>query len=177
MDRLFPELQGDQGYSIGSLPSASSSNATHGFTPRTNEISPKPHFTDLLNVNTPFIPATASDISALPGSSANPNGFPIMLSEWFLNGGSMNQVYTSNVDSSLNNDSNPTAGTPDTSLLPGAASGFTDSPLLPDGTVNWTTWDNLVQQYGMELDQETQTGPGGGPYPYGNTFSSIAQWY
>jgi uncharacterized protein (DUF2235 family) len=50
-----------------------------------------------------------------------------------------------------------------------------DSPLLPDGTVNWPSWDAMVAQYGMDVDENQANG--GHPMPYGSTFSSLTQWY
>ena len=50
------------------------------------------------------------------------------------------------------------------------------SPLLPDGNVNWANWDDLVTQFGMDLDQNPQGNPGQ-PWPYGSTFGGLTQWY
>jgi hypothetical protein len=45
----------------------------------------------------------------------------------------------------------------------------------PSGNVDWENWDNLVQEFGMEVDQpEQHTGQ---PGPYSSTFSGITQWY
>jgi len=50
------------------------------------------------------------------------------------------------------------------------------SPIMPtSGSVDWENWDNLVQEFGMEVDQpEQHTGQ---PGPYSSTFSGITQWY
>lgn len=57
----------------------------------------------------------------------------------------------------------------------GGGTGTSDSPLLPDGSVNWPSWDSMVAQYGMDIDEnQINTGQ---PYPYGSTFSSLTQWY
>jgi hypothetical protein len=52
----------------------------------------------------------------------------------------------------------------------------TTSPLLPNGNVDWENWDNLVEQFGMEVDQRPQ-GVRGQPWPMSSTFGGIAQWY
>ena len=50
------------------------------------------------------------------------------------------------------------------------------SPIMPStGSVDWENWDNLVQEFGMEVDQPQQ--PDGAPGPYSSTFGGITQWY
>lgn len=50
------------------------------------------------------------------------------------------------------------------------------SPIMTTtGSVDWENWDNLVQEFGMEIDQPQQhAGP---PGPYSSTFGGITQWY
>jgi len=49
------------------------------------------------------------------------------------------------------------------------------SPLLPDGSVNWASWDDMVSQFGMDLDSNQVNA--GQPLPFGSTFSGLTQWY
>jgi hypothetical protein len=50
------------------------------------------------------------------------------------------------------------------------------SALLPDGSVNWANWDDMVNQYGMQVDSNPPV-ESGQPGPYNSTFPSLSQWY
>jgi hypothetical protein len=50
------------------------------------------------------------------------------------------------------------------------------SPLLPDGSINWANWDDMVSQFGMDLDQNPPNQPGQ-PFPVNSTFGGLSQWY
>lgn len=51
-----------------------------------------------------------------------------------------------------------------------------DSALLPDGNVDWANWDDMVNQYGMQVDSNPPVDYGQ-PGPFNSTFSSLSQWY
>jgi hypothetical protein len=171
VDRLFPELQQGQG-DVNFTPNLGAANgygtdSTKGIlTPPSNEISPGgPNFNDMSTLQNSFAP-TSNGGMPITAAPANANNFPSMANEWFIAGGGNGSINSGNIFvENVNGGFDP------------PASGTIDSPLLPDGNVNWASWDNLVSQYGMELDDEHQVNNGGGPWPHGNTFSSITQWY
>ena len=168
VDRLFPELQGDSNTLNLENPPPVANGPTRNYdpkgiiTPPSNEHSPGQNLNNLGTLNTSFVPAANSTMQT-SNYAANSVAFPTMSNEWFMGAGGSTNTAT-NLDNGLNGSFDVNSGT-------------MDSPLLPDGSVNWTSWDNLVAQYGMELDEDNQTNSTSGPYPYGNTFSSITQWY
>jgi hypothetical protein len=166
VDRLFPELQQGPGDLISGHNGSNGygTDSTKGIiTPPSNEISPAgPSFSDMGNIQTSFA-NTSNRGMPITATPANANNIPSMANEWFMTSGGgtgNNNSFDPNINGSFD-----------------ATGGTIDSPLLPDGNVNWASWDNLVSQYGMELDDEHQVSNGVGPWPYGNTFSSITQWY
>ena len=52
----------------------------------------------------------------------------------------------------------------------------TRSPVMSNGNVDWESWDNLVEQFGMEVDSGPQGRPGQ-PLQYNSTFGGVMQWY
>lgn len=58
----------------------------------------------------------------------------------------------------------------------GATDASQTSPIMTtSGSVDWENWDNLVEQFGMEVDQ--QPAQDGAPGAYSSTFGGITQWY
>lgn len=51
-----------------------------------------------------------------------------------------------------------------------------DSALLPDGDVDWANWDDMVNQYGMELDSKPLV-DSGQPGAFNLSLNSFNQWY
>lgn len=51
-----------------------------------------------------------------------------------------------------------------------------DSALLPDGDVDWANWDDMVNQYGMQIDSNppVDSGQSGA---FTSTLNSFSQWY
>ncbi|KAF2434745.1 hypothetical protein EJ08DRAFT_668209 [Tothia fuscella] len=106
--------------------------------------------------------------------------------EWILNGDAhlvtpilTNPVATSNVTTYPNYTSPMTFTTTLPPLAPTTSSlmdNNTASPLLADGSVNWANWDDMVQEFGMDLDVNL---PGNisAPGHFGNTFGGFGQWY
>ena len=70
----------------------------------------------------------------------------------------------------------PVSGLDWASSVPATTDPTQTSPLMTtSGSVDWENWDNLVQEFGMEVDQPDQHA--GQPGPYSSTFSGITQWY
>lgn len=51
-----------------------------------------------------------------------------------------------------------------------------ESALLPDGDVDWANWDDMVNQYGMQVDSNPPV-DSGQPGTFNSTLSSFSQWY
>lgn len=50
------------------------------------------------------------------------------------------------------------------------------SALLPDGEVDWANWDDMVNQYGMQVDSDPPV-DSGQPGAFNSTLNSFSQWY
>jgi hypothetical protein len=57
-----------------------------------------------------------------------------------------------------------------------SASPLAASPLLADGSVNWASWDDMVSQFGMDVDPAEQ-GTAMNPPGFTSSFGPLSQWY
>jgi hypothetical protein len=155
MDRLFPEVADPSGF-LGDRTAESSFSPAVGITPATtaSPAQPYPLDTNGLDISNPPSNAAATDVCLAPADLLS---YPTMSTEWLSNGSA--------------------TFTGDTNFVPdlNGSSATNDSPLMPDGSVNWQSWDDLVQMYGMDIDSDHNNN--GQPGPYGSTFSSLTQWY
>lgn len=108
-------------------------------------------------------PATVpTSVDQIMGSDEFPPGFDLS-DDWLLNGDA--HIASQGL-------ANPTFTDPaalpavTTTSLPTVP--LLTSPLLPDGSVDWANWDDMVQQFGMDVDQTAQGDP---------AFGGFSQWY
>lgn len=199
VDRLFPELSGGGGdttmmMTMGMTPS--NWNDLAGTfppmmaSPMGNAAATNGGFNDsTLGIS------TSADMNGTVNSGFAGNGvgdpfsLPSMPNDWLLNGDSTLQhaadpIMPNGANAALNStmqngggaltlqnvgDNNLDTNSFDAISPTGAG------PLLADGSVDWGQFDDLVQQYGMDVD--SHQGNGGQPMPFGSTFSGITQWY
>jgi hypothetical protein len=69
------------------------------------------------------------------------------------------------------NDSNMSSAPLVTSASPQVA-----SPLLADGSVNWASWDDMVSQFGMDVDAIEPNAALNQP-GFSSSFGPLSQWY
>jgi hypothetical protein len=159
VDRLFPDLSKDSGALDFTNPPNAKTNLNPNSNSQTSPADTSPTQEYPLGANSldaTFTPSTTG-IPASGVPSASPVAFPTMSTAWL-----------SNADPTLSG----------TNAFDADTAGFQttmESPLLPDGSVNWTSWDNLMAQYGMDVDENQANS--GQPMPYNSTFSSLTQWY
>jgi hypothetical protein len=118
-----------------------------------------------------FVPATTLGTSSMNaptsmdqimGSNELPAGFDLS-DDWLLNGDA--HLATSSFTTPVFTNPIALPAIPTTSMSTG---NVLTSPLLPDGSVDWANWDDMVQQFGMDVD----------PAPTGDsTFGGYSQWY
>lgn len=152
VDRLFPETVKTPD-ALAWTPPPSANNGSYDILPNINS---PPLRTPSLDHSTTPNSVDVNNVPNLAVTGAQPFSLPTMSNDWLLNN---------------NNGVTPTAFDPsfgETSPVAGA------SPLLPDGSVNWASWDDMVTQFGMDIDTDPVTGQQTG---YESNFSSLTQWY
>jgi hypothetical protein len=64
-----------------------------------------------------------------------------------------------------------------TDPLGSSASPSIASPLLADGSVNWANWDDMVREFGMDVDPADNSTTNINQTGFTSTFGPLSQWY
>jgi hypothetical protein len=61
--------------------------------------------------------------------------------------------------------------------LASSASPSVASPLLADGSVNWANWDDMVREFGMDVDPASNSTTNVNQIGFSSPYGPLSQWY